>query len=112
MAKFMVLYRASRSAREQMSGMTPEQAQAGMEPWTKWASSAGDAIVDLGSPLTTVATLGTAPGDDGGQAIAGFSILEAESGDAVTKLLEEHPHFHTPGPTSIQVLELLPIPGT
>jgi hypothetical protein len=29
----------------------------------------------------------------------------------VTKLLEDHPHFHTPGDNSIEILEFLPIPG-
>jgi hypothetical protein len=44
--------------------------------------------------------------------IAGFSVLEAGSVDAVTKLLDGHPHFHSPGDTAIDVLELLPLPGS
>ena len=44
--------------------------------------------------------------------IAGFSILEAGSKNAVTKLLKDHPHFHTPGPTAIEVLEFQAIPGS
>ena len=93
-----------------MAGTTPEQAQAGMEAWMQWAGKAGDAIVDLGSPLSAVATIGS--GSPDGQPIAGFTILQGDSRDAVTKLLEDHPHFHSPGQSSIQVLEFLPIPGT
>jgi hypothetical protein len=109
MAKYLVLYRASAGATEQMANMSPEQAQAGMEMWMKWAGQAGDHLVDLGSPLASVATVGKAT--SGGQAIGGFSILEADSVDDATALLKDHPHFHTPGDTSIEVLEFLPVPG-
>jgi hypothetical protein len=37
MSKFLVLYRSSVSAREQMANATPEQAQAGMQAWQAWA---------------------------------------------------------------------------
>ena len=109
MAKFMVLYRASASAGEQMANVTPEQAQAGMAMWMQWAGKAGDAIVDLGSPLAPAGVLGKPGASE--LPIAGFSILQADSADAVTQLLEDHPHFHTPGDTAIEVLEFLPIPG-
>jgi hypothetical protein len=109
MTKFLVLYRASASATEQMANTTPEQAQAGMELWMQWAAKAGDRIVDLGSPLASVTTVGKPAGSD--QAIGGFSILEADSASEITALLEDHPHFHTPGDTSIEVLEFLPVPG-
>ena len=44
--------------------------------------------------------------------IGGLSVMEADSKEALTKLLDDHPHFHTPGPTAIEVLEYLPIPGS
>src|SRR5262245_34197294 len=107
MAKYLVLYRASMSAQEQMAGGTPEQAQAGMELWMQWAGKAGSAIVDMGSPLQSVATVGK----DGLPSIGGFSILEADNPDALKELLDDHPHFHSPGDTGIEVLEFLPVPG-
>ena len=58
MARFLVLYRAPVSAREQMANVTPEQAQAGMDLWREWAGRAGDAIVDLGAPLADPAMVG------------------------------------------------------
>jgi hypothetical protein len=107
-SKFLVLYRSSATAAQQMAG-TAEQAQAGMELWMNWAAKAGDALVDLGSPLATVAKLGDG---ETGQPVGGFSVLQADSADAVTKLLDDHPHFHSPGDPTIEVLEFLPIPGT
>ena len=107
MPKYLVLYRSKVSASEQM-GATPEETQAGMELWMQWAGKAGSAIVDLGSPLNPVGTLG---GKAEGAGIGGFSVLEADSTDAVMKVLDGHPHFQSPGDPSIEVLEFLPIPG-
>jgi len=109
MTKYLVLYRADGDAAAQMAEMTPEQARAGMELWMKWAGNAGSSLVDLGNPLASVATVGK--GDDT-LPIGGFSIMEADSKEAVTKLLDDHPHFHTPGPTAIEVLEYQPLPGS
>jgi hypothetical protein len=58
--KYLVLYRSSMSAGEQMAGGSPEDAQAGMELWMSWAGRVGAAMVDMGSPLNDVATVGTA----------------------------------------------------
>jgi hypothetical protein len=106
MSRFLVLYRAPGSAREQIESSTPEQREAGMKLWEAWAAKAGPAIVDLGSPLGD----GEAVGDgDAYNDIGGFSILEADSHGAVVELLADHPHFHTPH-GQIEVHELLPMP--
>jgi hypothetical protein len=113
-AKYMVLYRSSVSAQEQMASVNPEDAQAGMELWMNWAGRVGGAMADMGSPLATVAVVdqaGSSSGGTGGPFIGGFSILEADSVDAVKGLLADHPHFHAPGDPAIEVLEFLPIPG-
>jgi fermentation-respiration switch protein FrsA (DUF1100 family) len=113
MPRYLVLYLSSVSAAEQMSAATPEAGQAGMELWMNWAGRAGGAITDMGSPLGGVATV-TAAGstaDTSPPYVGGFSILEADSVADVTRLLDDHPHFHAPGDPSIEVLEFLPIPG-
>lgn len=106
MRKYLVLYRSSVSPQEMMAGNSPEDAGAGMEQWMAWAGKTGDSIVDLGSPLSSVETVGGA-----GEHIGGFSVLEAESRDALVALLDGHPHFQGPGDPGIEVLEFLPIPG-
>jgi hypothetical protein len=105
----MVLYRSSVSMREMATNMSSEDAQAGMALWMQWATNAGNALVDMGAPLGRVDVLGDSA--DASPGIAGFSILEADSTDAVKKLLDAHPHFHSPGNPSIEVLEFLPVPG-
>jgi hypothetical protein len=108
MPKYLVLYRSPVAAREMMANATAEQAQANMEGWMRWAGQAGSAIVDLGSPLASVAVVGR---KDGAAApIGGFSVLEADSADALKKVLDGHPHLDGPSGT-IEALEFLPIPG-
>ncbi|BBY06804.1 hypothetical protein [Mycobacterium noviomagense] len=93
MTKFLVLYRAPQTAAEQMFGSAEDQ-QAGMEDWMAWAGKAGSAIVDLGSPLQP-----TRDSAGGGDPIGGFSILQADSAQALQQVLEGHPHT-THGGTS------------
>jgi len=101
---FLLLYRADQSAAEQMAAATPEQQQATMAAWMTWASKAGPAIVDLGSPVAPAA--GTTVS---GASVDGFSILQAESAEALQAVLEAHPHTAQGG--TIEVYECLPVPG-
>lgn len=109
MAKYMILYRSSMSPEEQMSGGDPEQMKEAMTLWMNWMTKAGPALVDFGSPLGNSHVV---PGGGAGGPgyIGGYSILQADSRDQVTALLEDHPHFHSPD-ASIEVLEVLPVPG-
>jgi hypothetical protein len=104
MSRFLVLYRSTTSAAEQMAAGRPEQAQAGMDAWMAWAQRAGDAVVDLGAPLAVVE-----PGGDAGDPIGGFSILQADDADALVKVLDGHPHAAMGG--TIEILEFLSMPG-
>ena len=104
MTKYLVLYRSGMTASEQMAQATPEQAQAGMEAWTAWAGEAADALVDLGTPTSVVD-----PGGDSADPIGGYSILQAESPEALAALLDRHPHKTMGG--TIETLELLSMPG-
>ena len=65
MTKFMVLYRSSTSARDQMANATPEQMKAGMEAWMQWAGKAGGAVIDLGAPLAPASHVGPGSSDAG-----------------------------------------------
>jgi hypothetical protein len=110
MSKFLVLYRAPVSAREQMAQATDEQKKAGMDAWMAWAQSAGEGIVDLGAPAQAAGRVTSSGQSSSEEQTSGYSILRADSAQAVMALLEKHPHLQLPG-ASIEVLELLPIPG-
>jgi len=111
MKKFLVLYRSAVSARAQMAAATPEQTKAGMDAWMKWAKKNEKMIVDLGSPLGDSKRLEGQSAGKGDETISGFSIVQGESLQAVTKAFADHPHTHMPGKSSIEVIELLPVPG-
>jgi hypothetical protein len=111
MKRFLVLYKAPASAFEQMKNTTPEQQKAGMEAWMTWSKKAGGAIVDMGAPLGK--SLRVAKSGDASPTtndLGGYSILQGESKEAVAASLKGHPHFMMPD-GSIEVVELMPIPG-
>ena len=110
MTKYLLLYRSSVSAAEQMANASPEEGQAGMEAWMTWAGKAGSAIVDMGSPTSAAGTVGGSGASQGGDHIGGFSIMEAESLDALKGHLDGHPHLMMKG-ASIEIHEFLDLPG-
>ena len=111
MEKLMVLYNASVSAREQMAQATPEQAKAGTEAWMQWSAEAGDALVGLGAPMQAVGRLGGSASSASGSLASGYSILQSDSREQLEALLENHPHLKMPD-SSIEVFQLLPVPGS
>ena len=105
MSKFMILYRAAAGARDQLTGATPEQIEAGADAWRKWATKVGYALSDLGAPLAHTTHVG--PGASDSDGVCGYSVVEAGSADEVRTLLDGHPHLATPG-GSVEVLEFIP----
>ena len=106
MSKFMILYRAPGSARDQMADATPEQLQAGLEAWRAWASRVDYAISDLGTPLAHTTHIG--PGAASTDGVCGYSILEAGSAEEIETILGGNPQLAMPG-GSVEVLEIIPI---
>ena len=110
MKKFLVLYKAPASAFEQMKKATPEQQKAGMDAWMAWSKKAGSSLVDMGAPLgksVRVTKGGTSASTND---LGGFSIMQAESKEALAENLKGHPHFMMPDGL-IEVVELMPMPG-
>jgi hypothetical protein len=107
--KFLVLYKSSATAAEQMAASDPAAAQEAMGLWMAWMEKAGPAIVDGGSPLGDPTVLPSG-GGQGERQVGGYSILQGESLEEINKLLDGHPHFHSPN-ASIEVRECLSMPG-
>ena len=111
--KYLVIYHAPASAREQTANVTPEQMAKGMEAWMMWAKRCGDKLVHLGSPLVNGQKLspdGSVAGSE--KNVSGYSILEAENMDEARELLSGHPHisgWHSEA--TIEIHESMPIPG-
>jgi len=110
MKKFLVLYKAPTSSFEQMKQTTPEQQKAGMDAWMAWGKKASASIVDMGAPLGKSLRLnksGPAPITND---LGGYSILQAESKEALAETLKGHPHFMMPE-GFVEIVEFLPMPG-
>lgn len=111
MKKFLVLYKASAAAFAEVMKATPEQQKKGMDEWMKWGEKAQKSIVDMGAPLgkaVLVTPKGATPTTND---LGGYSILQGESKEAVAESLKGHPHFQMKE-SSIEVVELMPMPGT
>jgi hypothetical protein len=111
MKKFLVLYRASQSGFEQMMKSTPEQQKAGMEAWMNWSKKAAGSIVEMGGPLGKAVKVtkggATAPSPND---LGGYSVMQAESKEALAAQMKEHPHFMMPDGW-IEIVDIMAIPG-
>ncbi|HVZ87280.1 MAG TPA: hypothetical protein VHG72_09935 [Polyangia bacterium] len=111
MKKFLVLYKASPAAfQKMMASATPEQQQAGMDAWMAWGKKAAASIVDMGAPLGKALRVTPAGASPTTNDLGGYSILQAESKEALAAALKGHPHFMMPD-SSIEITELMPVPG-
>jgi hypothetical protein len=111
MGKYLVLYNSPISADDMMANSTPEEMKAGMDAWNTWGAKVGDALVDFGLPLGSSKRVEGGSMSPGSSQATGYSFIQAQSLEAATKLLEDHPHLHQPGST-IDVLETREMPGT
>ena len=110
MKKFLVLYKASAAAFEQAMKATPEQQKAGMDAWMAWSKKAAGSIVDMGAPLGKSLRVTKDSASPTTNDLGGFSILQAESKEALAETLKGHPHFMM-ADGFIEVVELMPLPG-
>jgi hypothetical protein len=110
MKKFLVLYRASIAAFDQMSQVSPEQQKAGMDAWRAWGEKAHASIVDMGAPLGKAMQVKPAGASPTRNDLGGYSIMQAESKEALAETFKGHPHFLMPD-SFIDIVEIMPMPG-
>jgi len=83
----------------------PAQMRQGEAAFGRWVAGAGDAIVDPGAPLqmvTQVARDGAAETVE----IVGYTIIQANDGDAAAAVLSSHPWVARGGTLQVnQILE-------
>jgi hypothetical protein len=109
-ARFLVLYNSPISAAEQMEMSTPEEMKAGMDMWMEWGAKVGPALTDFGLPLGDSNRVEGGSASPGTSQATGYSIIEADSLEAATKLVKDHPHLHQPDGW-IDVFATMEMPG-
>lgn len=107
MAKYIYLYRGSVPA---TSDSTPEQSAARMAAFGAWMERVGAALVDVGSPFGTSASVR----DDGTEGTAGdligYSIVEADDLAAAKAFTDGLPFLSgSEGNCAVEIFELLPM---
>ena len=92
MKKFMVLYMASGAEFEKMmKNSTPEQQKKGMDAWMKWMNANKTSIVEGGAPLGKTKRVDSKGASNTKNEIGGYSVVQAESHDAATKIFGNEP---------------------
>jgi hypothetical protein len=110
MAKYMILFKSTISAKEQMANSTPEQIQTSMQEWTNWKGDLDTSIgFEWGLPMQTIAEVTTSEVLEGNSPVTGYATMQGDK-DAVTEILKSHPHLKIEG-TTIDVLEMIPMSG-
>jgi hypothetical protein len=115
MKKFVAIYLGSSNAMSSWEKMTEaernQKQAAGMKAWGDWMATHQKSVVDMGGPLGKTKKVNPQGVSDIRNALTGYVIVEAESHDAAAKLFLNHPHFTIFPGDSVEVMEVLPIPG-
>jgi hypothetical protein len=109
MKKFLALYMGA-------PGATPPDLDEatiakGMAAWSGWMAEHAAIILDTGGPLGKTKTTSASGVADTRNAVAGYVVVQADSHEAAAKLFEDHPHFSIFPGDSVEVMEVMPIPG-
>ncbi|MEK7152764.1 MAG: hypothetical protein AAB834_02355 [Patescibacteria group bacterium] len=95
MKRFMLLYKGPAT--------TPDATHEG---WPEWFASAGESLVDRGSPMNNGLTVhGDGTSDASATGLNGYSIIQAENTDEARDLVASHPYLSGSGCT-VEIFEI------
>ncbi len=107
MKKFLVVYRMDMEAmNKMMSDSTPEDRQKGMEEWQTWMAAHTADFADAGGPVGKNTHVTKEGATEMSNDIAGYTVFQSESKEALTALLADNPHFQMPGAT-VDMMEVI-----
>jgi hypothetical protein len=84
----------------------------GMTAWKTWMETHHLAIVGMGGPLGKTKRITQNGIEDTSNDIGAFMVVRADSHEEAAKLFEKHPHFMIFPGESVEVMPVLPIPGS
>ena len=115
MKKFVAIYLGSSNVTAAWEKLTEAERKqkeaAGMKAWGDWMASHQKSIVETGGPLGKTKKINPQGISDVRNAMAAYIIVQAESHEAAAKLFLNHPHFAIFPGDSVEIMEVLPIPG-
>jgi S-formylglutathione hydrolase FrmB len=83
----------------------------GMRAWMDWGRKQEASIVENGGPLGKTKRVTEAGIGDIKNAMAAYTVVEAETHEDAARLFEDHPHFTIFPGDGVEIMEVLPIPG-
>ncbi|MDB4991997.1 MAG: hypothetical protein JWL75_242 [Parcubacteria group bacterium] len=103
----MVLYMMPASGMaDMMKNMTPEMMEQGKKAWGDWMEAHKSDLADfgggLGKNLRVTKDGSSAQSND----VGGYSIIQAESAEAVAEILASNPSFNDMPESYIEVMEI------
>lgn len=84
----------------------------GMAAWKSWMEKHHAAIVGMGGPLGKTKKVTQHGVEDTGNDMGAYMVVRADSHEAAARLFEKHPHFTIFPGESVEIMPVLPIPGT
>jgi hypothetical protein len=86
--------------------------QEGLASWKAWVEKHQDAVVYEGGPLGKTKRTSRNGVADVANELAVFMVVRAATHEAAAKMFEGHPHFTIFPGEAVEVMPLLPVPGT
>jgi hypothetical protein len=115
MKTFVAIYLGSEAAMARWQAMDEatraQREQAGMKAWQQWGADNARSIVSMGAPLGKTKRVDANGISDTKNAMAAYTVVQAESHEAAARLFRNHPHFMLFPGDSVEIMECLPIPG-
>ncbi len=111
MKRFIVLYNAPREAmRAMMANTSPEEQKKSMDAWKTWMGQNMSSFVDTGAPAGKNLRVTKENTEAVSNDVGGYSIMQADSKEALVMLLQSGPHLGMPG-SYVEVMELMEMPS-
>ena len=102
MKAWMALPEAERRAKEQQ----------GMAAWKAWVEEHQAAIASMGGPLGKTKRVAESGIEAVSNDMGAFTVVRAESHAAAAGLFENHPHFTIFPGESVEIMPIMPVPGS
>jgi hypothetical protein len=118
MKTFMAVYTGADSSRQHQEWIKLDEqtrharVDAGMKAWHEWGAKHAASIVEQGGPLGRTKKMTSDGIIDIRNNLAGYIVVRAESHEAVAQLFANHPHFSIFPGDGVEIMEILPIPGS
>ncbi len=108
MKKFMVLYMMPAAVMaEMMKNSTPEMREKGMKEWKDWMETHKADLAEFGGSFGKNMRVTKEGGTMQSNDLGGYSVIQAESQEAVANILADNPSFSDMPGSYIEVMEIM-----